>query len=56
MNERTHPADAGPAKAVSVAIEREGRFLLVLRANPPAENLYAFPGGRVDPGEARHLV
>jgi 8-oxo-dGTP diphosphatase len=23
----------------------------VLRANPPAQNLYAFPGGRVDPDE-----
>lgn len=44
-----HP---GPALAVSVALERDGRFLLVLRANPPAQDLYAFPGGRVDPGEA----
>lgn len=44
---------AGPkaALAVSVALERDGRFLLVLRANPPAQNLYAFPGGRVDPDE-----
>lgn len=41
----------GPALAVSVALQREGRFLLVLRANPPAQHLYAFPGGRVDPGE-----
>ncbi|WP_420410025.1 NUDIX hydrolase [Hoeflea sp.] len=39
------------ALAVSVAVERDGRFLLVLRANPPAQDLYAFPGGRVDPGE-----
>ncbi|MEQ8479400.1 MAG: NUDIX hydrolase [Hoeflea sp.] len=39
------------ALAVSVALERDGRFLLVLRANPPAQDLYAFPGGRVDPGE-----
>ncbi|WP_052161916.1 NUDIX hydrolase [Hoeflea sp. BAL378] len=42
----------GPALAVSVAIERGGRFLLVLRANPPAQHMYAFPGGRVDPDEA----
>ncbi|MCY0095776.1 NUDIX hydrolase [Hoeflea ulvae] len=42
----------GPALAVSVALERDGRYLLVLRANPPAQNMYAFPGGRVDPGEA----
>ncbi|AKH99895.1 ADP-ribose pyrophosphatase [Hoeflea sp. IMCC20628] len=40
-----------PALAVSVAIERAGRYLLVLRANPPAQNMYAFPGGRVDTGE-----
>ncbi|WP_422370766.1 NUDIX hydrolase [Hoeflea sp.] len=39
------------ALAVSVALERDGRFLLVLRANAPAQDLYAFPGGRVDPGE-----
>ncbi|OCW57720.1 NUDIX hydrolase [Hoeflea olei] len=41
-----------PALAVSVAVERDGRFLLVLRANPPAQHMYAFPGGRVDPGES----
>lgn len=44
-------ADGQPALAVSVALERDGRYLLVLRANPPAQNMYAFPGGRVDPGE-----
>lgn len=53
---RLGQADTGqinrpPALAVSVALEREGRFLLVLRANPPAQHMYAFPGGRVDPGE-----
>lgn len=41
-----------PLLAVSVALERDGRYLLVLRANPPAQHMYAFPGGRVDPGEA----
>lgn len=41
----------GPALAVSVALERDGKYLLVLRANPPAQHMYAFPGGRVDPGE-----
>jgi 8-oxo-dGTP diphosphatase len=44
-------SDGGLALAVSVALERDGRFLLVLRANAPAQDLYAFPGGRVDPGE-----
>ncbi|AJC78656.1 NUDIX hydrolase domain-containing protein [Rhizobium etli bv. phaseoli str. IE4803] len=40
------------AKAASSAIlERDGRFLLVLRRNPPSEDMYAFPGGRAEPGE-----
>ena len=34
--------------AVSVAVVREGRILLVLRANEPAKGLWAFPGGRVE--------
>jgi 8-oxo-dGTP diphosphatase len=36
MNESTHPADAGPAVALACPspIERDGRYLLVLRANP----------------------
>lgn len=52
MNSKTGSGPAGPALAVSVAIERDGRFLLVLRGNPPAQHMYAFPGGRVDPDEA----
>lgn len=42
----------GVALAVSVALERDGKYLLVLRANPPAQHMYAFPGGRVEPDEA----
>lgn len=37
--------------AVSVAIRKEGRFLLVKRAREPARGLYAFPGGRVEADE-----
>jgi len=51
MTDRNDATLTGPAQAVSVALERNGRYLLVLRANPPAQNLYAFPGGRVDPDE-----
>ncbi|MDP2122083.1 MAG: NUDIX hydrolase [Hoeflea sp.] len=51
MNIKPPSATAGAALAVSVALERDGRFLLVLRANPPAQHMYAFPGGRVDPDE-----
>lgn len=41
-----------PVAAVSAAIRRDGRFLLVLRAHAPARGLYAFPGGRIEPGES----
>lgn len=40
-----------PIRAVSAAILHEGRFLLVKRGRAPALGLYAFPGGRVEPGE-----
>lgn len=39
------------ACASSAIVERDGRFLLVRRLNPPAADLYAFPGGRAEPGE-----
>jgi len=43
----------GLAKLASSAIlERDGRFLLVRRANPPSADMYAFPGGRGEPGES----
>lgn len=38
-------------RAVSAAVVQNGRFLLVRRGRPPAEGLYAFPGGRVEKGE-----
>ena len=37
--------------AVSVALKRAGTLLLVKRANEPAKNQWAFPGGRVERGE-----
>ncbi|HEV7251135.1 MAG TPA: NUDIX hydrolase [Shinella sp.] len=39
-----------PQPASSAIIERDGRYLLVLRSNPPSADMYAFPGGR---GEGR---
>jgi 8-oxo-dGTP diphosphatase len=48
------PADtppASPALAVSVALLRDGRVLLVRRGRAPGKGLHAFPGGRVEPGE-----
>lgn len=40
-----------PFLAVSAAIIRDGRFLIVRRAMPPAEGLYTLPGGVVESGE-----
>ena len=37
--------------AVSCAVLHEGRFLLVRRGRAPSLGLYAFPGGKVEPGE-----
>jgi 8-oxo-dGTP diphosphatase len=40
-----------PRLASSAIVERAGRYLLVRRGHPPAADLYAFPGGRAEPGE-----
>jgi 8-oxo-dGTP diphosphatase len=40
--------------AVSAAIFREGRILLVRRARSPAKGFYSLPGGRVEFGESLH--
>ncbi|MDX8456625.1 NUDIX domain-containing protein [Mesorhizobium sp. VK9D] len=37
--------------AVSVAIVRGETVLLVKRARAPSQGLYAYPGGKVEPGE-----
>ena len=50
----TAMSDDRPAiAAVSVIIRdpENGAFLLVRRARPPAQNLWAFPGGRIQFGE-----
>lgn len=39
------------APASSAIVNRDGRLLLVKRSKPPAADLYAFPGGRGEPGE-----
>jgi 8-oxo-dGTP diphosphatase len=40
-----------PILAVSAAVIRDGKFLLVRRARPPASGLYTLPGGVVELGE-----
>jgi len=41
-----------PISAVSIALVDGQRVLLVRRGRPPAMGFYAFPGGRVEPGES----
>lgn len=41
-----------PQLAVSAAIFRDGKVLLVRRARRPGLGLYSFPGGRVEFGES----
>jgi ADP-ribose pyrophosphatase YjhB (NUDIX family) len=48
-DERTYPQR--PFLAVSAAIFRNGRVLVVRRARKPALNLYTLPGGAVEAGE-----
>jgi 8-oxo-dGTP diphosphatase len=43
-----------PYLAVSAAIFREGKVLVVKRARKPALNLYTLPGGGVEAGETLH--
>lgn len=42
---------AYPRIAVSAILRRENRYLLVLRGKGQSEGQYAFPGGKVEPGE-----
>jgi ADP-ribose pyrophosphatase YjhB (NUDIX family) len=46
---RSYPAR--PFLAVSAAIVRDGKILVVRRARPPANGLYTLPGGVVEAGE-----
>ena len=48
-NARTYPTR--PYLAVSAAIFRGGRVLIVRRGRPPAHGLYTLPGGGVELGE-----
>jgi ADP-ribose pyrophosphatase YjhB (NUDIX family) len=47
----TTSAPISPQAASSAILERDGKFLLIRRKNPPAADLYAYPGGRAEPGE-----
>src|ERR1700712_1263146 len=45
-----------PQLAVSAAIFRDGKVLLVRRAHLPGKGFYSFPGGRVEFGESLHTA
>jgi ADP-ribose pyrophosphatase YjhB (NUDIX family) len=45
-----------PQLAVSAAIFRDGKILLVRRARSPARGFYSLPGGRVEFGEPLHTA
>lgn len=47
----TSPAPR-PIAATIAAVVRDGHVLLVRRANPPDEDRWAFPGGKIDAGES----
>lgn len=40
-----------PEAASSAILVRDGRILMIRRRNPPSYDMYAFPGGRAEPGE-----
>lgn len=40
-----------PEAASSAILVRDGKILLIRRRNPPSFDMYAFPGGRAEPGE-----
>jgi 8-oxo-dGTP diphosphatase len=45
-----------PQLAVSAAIFRDDKILLVRRARSPAQGFYSLPGGRVEFGESLHTA
>jgi 8-oxo-dGTP diphosphatase len=49
-----HPTH--PQLAVSGAIFRDGKVLLVRRSRSPGKGFYSFPGGRVEFGESLHTA
>jgi 8-oxo-dGTP diphosphatase len=50
------PSPTHPQLAVSAAIFRDGKILLVRRARSPGQGFYSLPGGRVEFGESLHAA
>jgi ADP-ribose pyrophosphatase YjhB (NUDIX family) len=51
-----HALMSHPQLAVSAAIFRDDKILLVRRARAPAKGFYSLPGGRVEFGESLHAA
>lgn len=45
-------AAARPVLAASIAVFRDGKVLLATRTQPPADQLWSLPGGKVEAGES----
>jgi 8-oxo-dGTP diphosphatase len=56
MREASPTPPARPQLAVSAAIFRDGKVLLVRRARSPGRGFYSLPGGRVEFGESLHAA
>jgi len=56
MSEAVPVQPLHPQLAVSAAIFRDDRILLVRRARSPAKGFYSLPGGRVEFGETLHAA
>jgi ADP-ribose pyrophosphatase YjhB (NUDIX family) len=56
MSEASPLQPQHPQLAVSAAIFRDGKILLVRRARSPAKGFYSLPGGRVEFGETLHAA
>jgi 8-oxo-dGTP diphosphatase len=56
MAEASPNPPSRPQLAVSGAIFRDGRVLLVRRARSPGTGFYSLPGGRVEFGESLHVA
>jgi 8-oxo-dGTP diphosphatase len=56
MGEPSPTPPARPQLAVSGAIFRDGKVLLVRRARSPGKGFYSLPGGRVEFGESLHVA
>jgi 8-oxo-dGTP diphosphatase len=50
------PPQPRPQLAVSAAIFRDGKVLIVRRARSPSKGVYSLPGGRVEFGETLHAA